>query len=197
MNSRSRQEQGLKHGSGCPSPPPSALTPRRRWLFHLLALIIPSLLLLGATEAALRVSHYGYDTHIFLPRLIHGQRVLIENDQFALRFFPPNLARTPEPLVMPAQKPVGTFRIFILGGSAALGDPEPAFGAGRYLQVLLRERYPSEKFEVINVAMTAINSHSVLPIARECARHQGDLWLVYMGNNEMVGPFGAVTVFGA
>ena len=85
----------------------------------------------------------------------------------------------------------------MLGESAALGDPEPAYGAGRYLEILLPERFPSEKFEVVNVAMTAINSHAILPIARECARHQGDLWIVYMGNNEMVGPFGAVTVFGA
>jgi tetratricopeptide (TPR) repeat protein len=45
--------------------------------------------------------------------------------------------------------------------------------------------------------MTAINSHTVLQIARECARLQGDMWLIYMGNNEVVGPFGAGTVFGA
>ena len=45
--------------------------------------------------------------------------------------------------------------------------------------------------------MTAINSHTILPIARECAGLDGDLWIIYMGNNEMVGPFGAVTVFGA
>ena len=45
--------------------------------------------------------------------------------------------------------------------------------------------------------MTAINSHAILPIARECARRDGDLWIIYMGNNEMVGPFGAGTVFGS
>jgi tetratricopeptide (TPR) repeat protein len=60
---------------------------------------------------------------------------------------------------------------------------------------LLHERYPETRFEVICGAVTAINSHAVLPIARECARHQGDLWIIYMGNNEMIGPFGATTVF--
>ena len=45
--------------------------------------------------------------------------------------------------------------------------------------------------------ITAINSHVIVPIARECARCQGDLWIIYMGNNEMIGPFGAATVFGA
>ncbi|HWY31149.1 MAG TPA: tetratricopeptide repeat protein, partial [Candidatus Acidoferrum sp.] len=52
-------------------------------------------------------------------------------------------------------------------------------------------------FEVVCVAMTAIDSHVILPIARECARRNGDLWIIYMGNNEMVGPFGAATVFGS
>ena len=46
------------------------------------------------------------------------------------------------------------------------------------------------------MAFTAINSHVIVPIARECARHEGDYWIIYMGNNEMVGPFGAATVFG-
>ncbi len=50
---------------------------------------------------------------------------------------------------------------------------------------------------MINLGITAINSHVILPIARKCARHDGDFWIVYMGNNEMVGPFGAATVFGA
>ncbi len=97
---------------------------------------------------------------------------------------------------MPAEKAPGTVRIFVLGESAAQGDPAPAFGPARELEVLLRERHPERRFEVVNVAMTAINSHAILPIARECAKHQGDYWVVYMGNNEMVGPFGAATVFG-
>ena len=44
--------------------------------------------------------------------------------------------------------------------------------------------------------MTAINSHAIVPMARECARYHGDLWIIYMGNNELLGPFGASTVFG-
>jgi tetratricopeptide (TPR) repeat protein len=45
--------------------------------------------------------------------------------------------------------------------------------------------------------MTAINSHVILPIAHDCGRFQGDIWILYMGNNEVVGPFGAGSVFGA
>jgi hypothetical protein len=48
----------------------------------------------------------------------------------------------------------------------------------------------------VNAAMTGINSHVILPIARDCGREDGDIWVIYMGNNEVVGPFGSGTVFG-
>jgi len=177
-----------------PRPP---LSTRRKWLFSLVAFVIGPILLLIALEMGLRVAGCGHSCDLFKPRRIAGRDLLVENDDFSLRFFPPELARMPGPIRMDARKAPGTHRIFIFGESAAMGDPEPAFGAGRYLEVLLRERFPQERFEVINVAFTAINSHVIVPIARECARHEGDFWLIYMGNNEMVGPYGAATVFGA
>jgi tetratricopeptide (TPR) repeat protein len=168
----------------------------RHWLPRLLAAVLIPLLLLGGLELALRLCGYGHPTSFFLTTQIANRAFYVTNDKFGFRFFPPALARTPLPLRMPAQKPGHTCRIFLFGESAAQGDPDPAFGIGRYLEVLLRDRYPGTDFEVVCAAMTAINSHAVLPIARECAGHEGDLWIVYMGNNEMVGPFGAGTVFG-
>jgi len=170
---------------------------RRRRLFRLVAVTGVPLLGLILFELALRIAGYGQPSSFFLTTQINGRTVFVENDQFGRRFFPPGLARSPAPLVLPANKPPDTYRIFLLGESAAMGDPEPAYGFGRYLEVLLRERFPGTRFEVICTAMTAINSHAILPIARECARHEGDLWVIYMGNNEMEGPFGAATVFGA
>src|SRR4030095_1573736 len=73
----------------------------------------------------------------------------------------------------------------------------PAYGFARMLREVLEERCPGTKFEVVNVAMTAISSHAILRIARDCTSFEGDLWIVYMGNNEVVGPFGAGSVFGA
>jgi len=152
--------------------------------------------LLGIVELALRFGGYGYDPH-FLKRLrIEGEDCFVQNDNFSLTFFPPETARFPGAIRMPVRKAPGTFRIFVFGESAAMGDPEPAYGPARYVEMLLREKYPDKTFEVINVAFTAINSHVIVPIARECAGHEGDFWIVYMGNNEMVGPFGAATVFG-
>jgi tetratricopeptide (TPR) repeat protein len=160
-------------------------------------LTLVPLLFLAASECVLRIAGYGHPTSFFLRTQINDQPVYVENADFGRRFFPVEMARSPSPLVFPADKATNTFRIFVLGESAALGDPEPAFGLGRNLEVLLRERYPDTRFEVINAAVTAINSHALLPIARECAVRQSDLWIIYMGNNEVVGPFGAGTVLGA
>jgi tetratricopeptide (TPR) repeat protein len=179
------------------APVPLPLSPVRKWAFRFIALVVLPLLLLGGVEAGLRLAGYGYPTGFFKEIRIGDKNYFINNENFTLRFFPPQLARWPDPFLFPATKPPDTIRIFIFGESAAMGDPQPAYGAGRYMEVLLRQRFPGKKFEVINLGITAINSHVILPIARECARHDGDFWIVYMGNNEMVGPFGAATVFGA
>jgi tetratricopeptide (TPR) repeat protein len=132
----------------------------------------------------------------FLPMRINGKDCLIENDRFGWRFFGPDMARTPFPFVIPKVKPPNTTRVFVFGESAAYGDPQPEFGLSRVLLALLEGRFPARHFEVVNTAMTAINSHVILPIARDCAAQQGDVWVIYMGNNEVVGPYGSGTVFG-
>ncbi len=176
---------------------PSGPAPRQRVIFRLVSLVLAPVLAFGLLETGLRLGGYGYDTAFFKKIHIGGSNFLVNNDDFVRRFFPPQLARLPGVLRIEPEKPPGVCRIFILGESAALGDPSPPYAAGRYLRALLSERFPERRFEVVNVSITAINSHAILPIARECARHQGDFWILYMGNNEMVGPFGAASVFGA
>ncbi len=102
----------------------------------------------------------------------------------------------PTPFSIARAKPANTIRIFVFGESAAYGDPQPRFGLPRMLQAMLGLRHPGTRFEVVNTGMTGINSHTILPIARDCAAADGDIWVLYMGNNEVVGPFGAGTVFG-
>jgi tetratricopeptide (TPR) repeat protein len=167
---------------------------RKRW-FRLIAIAVP-LVGLILLEFFLRLVGYGYPTDFFLKTTVNGQPMFIENQQFSRRYFPPGLERTPQPVMFPTVKPPNTVRIFVLGESAAMGDPEPAYGFPRVLEVLLREAMPGKKIEVINAAVTAINSHVIREIAKDCADKQGDYWIVYMGNNEVVGPFGAGTVFG-
>jgi tetratricopeptide (TPR) repeat protein len=163
---------------------------------RLLAVCVVPLMVLAGLELGLRLIGYGYDTHFFKRIQINGQSCIVPNEEFGYRFFPPAIARSVAQFKFPADKSTNTFRIFVLGESAAAGEPDSSYGFARYLEVLLRDRYPGVDFESVCVAMTAIDSSTILPIARECARHQGDMWCVYMGNNEMVGPFGAETSYG-
>jgi tetratricopeptide (TPR) repeat protein len=168
----------------------------RLWFLRLSTMIVVPLLVFGVIELALRLAGYGYPTGFFVRTRIEGGDFYTANPKFSFRFFSPALARAPLPLRMPVVKPAHTYRIFLFGESAAFGDPDPSYGVGRYLEVLLGDRYPGTRFDVECVAVTAINSHAILPITRECARRGGDLWIIYMGNNEVIGPFGAGTVFG-
>jgi tetratricopeptide (TPR) repeat protein len=146
-------------------------------------------------EVTLRVTGYGYPAATFVRAKANGRTVYYSNPKFGWRFFPPEIARVLDPFVVPADKTDNTYRIFILGESAAQGDPDPSYCFGQQLSVMLRQQYPSVSFEVFTVAMAAINSHAIVPIAEDCARLKPDLFVVYMGNNEVVGPYGAGTVF--
>jgi tetratricopeptide (TPR) repeat protein len=103
------------------------------------------------------------------------------------------MIKTPQVYAIPALKEKNAYRIFVLGESAAMGDPDPAYGFSRYLEVMLRERYPAMNFEVVNTGSVAINSHVLLPIAKGLAEQQPDLFILYSGNNEVVGPYGPGT----
>lgn len=155
------------------------------------------LVLMAAGEGGLRWAGFGYPTAFFVRRQVNDSACVTDNQAFGRRFFPPGLVRYPWSVTLPAVKGPVAVRLFVLGESAAMGDPDPKFGLARMVEVLLRERCPERKIEVVNAAMVAINSHVVVPIARDCARQQGNLWVVYMGNNEMIGPYGSLSAFGS
>ena len=128
--------------------------------------LVPAALLL-CLELALRIAGFGHATHFFLRSRQQDREVVSENPRFTWLFFPRGMARHPEPVQFTARKAPGAYRIFVLGESAAQGDPDIAFSFSRQLEVLLRTRYPALRFEVLNVAITAINSHVIRRIAAE------------------------------
>lgn len=166
----------------------------RLWLFRAAALVLIPTLFFGMTELGLRLGGFGVDTGYF-ARLPDGDAV-VGNPFFGWRFFPPAIARVPGVFRFEDPKRAGTVRIFVLGSSAAQGFPDPSYSFSRFVDVMLHRMHPGRRFEVINTAMVAINSHVLVPIARDCAEHEPDLFIVYEGNNEVVGPFGPGTVFG-
>ncbi|MBE3142994.1 MAG: tetratricopeptide repeat protein [Planctomycetes bacterium] len=177
------------------SPAQMQISPKRLWSFRIIAAVVIPVLVLMLLEVTLRVTGYGYPAATFVRAKADGRTVYYSNCKFGWRFFPPEISRWLDPFVVPADKTDNTYRIFILGESAAWGDPEPAYCFGRQLSVMLRRQYPSVNFEVYTVAMVAINSHAIVQIAKDCAQLKPDLFVVYMGNNEVVGPYGAGTIF--
>ena len=166
----------------------------RLWIFRAVAVLFP-FALLALVEVGLRVAGYGVPMQFAVKRDVGGEEMWVANPHFTWQFFGKHLARYGRPFALRTTKPDGTVRIFVMGGSAAQGFPEPAFSIARFLDVMLSDRYPDVDFEVVNVGITAINSHVVLPIADACAGMDPDLFVVYLGNNEVVGPYGAGTVF--
>jgi len=163
-------------------------------VYIIVVIALPCALLLGA-EAVLRLFHAGYDPRFFCRVKSRGGVSCVDNPAFGRRFFPPTLVRLSDKALFPLRKGDDERRIFVLGSSAAMGEPAPAFAFSRDLDCMLRGRYGLTRCEIINTGMTAVNSHVVVPIARECSRLSPDIFIVYTGNNEVIGPFGPATVF--
>jgi tetratricopeptide (TPR) repeat protein len=173
---------------GSPAPVDRRAVPgsRRLRLFRALALLTPVLALL-AVEFGLRLSGKHRPTAFWLEA---GDGMLRANPAFGAAYVGEVQARMPRPLRIREVKEPGTLRVLVLGESAALGDPEPGLGMPRFLEAQLEARFPGRKVEVLNAAITALNSHALLRIAADSTRLGADAWVVYPGNNEVHGPFG-------
>ena len=82
-------------------------------------------------------------------------------------------------------KPSDVNRIFVLGGSSAMG-----FGVDRPFSDLLREKLNHQKlesrWEVINGAVGAFGSHRVLAILERACEFEPDWIVIYTGHNEFL-----------
>jgi tetratricopeptide (TPR) repeat protein len=180
-----------EHGNvaAVPSKPVTTVAARttlkHRWLARLLAAVLVPVFVLGAVEAVLRVIGFGFPTNFFIE--MPDGKTMTTNPKFAWQYYPKRTATAPVPLLFSREKAPGVKRVFVLGESAAAGTPDPAYGFCRILEVLLRNAFPSNHVEVLNAAMRGIDSHIVRDIAAECAQFDPDLFIVYCGNNDMIG----------
>jgi tetratricopeptide (TPR) repeat protein len=162
------------------------------WWKRVLLVGIAPLAFLVSLEAALRIAGYGNPSTLFIPDDKPG--FLRTNPAFTHTYFPPQFDITPLNFRLSRHKEPGHIRIFVLGESAARGIAEPGFGFAALMRAQLRAAYPGREFDVYNLGIVAINSHAVYQIAKEVAELEPDLFVIYMGNNEVVGPFGPGSV---
>ncbi|MEI7837266.1 MAG: hypothetical protein WCK05_12775, partial [Planctomycetota bacterium] len=109
-----------------PKAQPENNPPRRRWLRRLILILLVPLLLAAAMEGVLRVTGYGYRTNLAQVQAIDGADHYVPNPTFGWQFMPRQYAPEPTTFAYPVRKAEKTVRIFVAGGAAAKGEPDPA-----------------------------------------------------------------------
>jgi tetratricopeptide (TPR) repeat protein len=175
--------------SSTPEQASRRVQPRPGGLFLRIALLVAApILFLGALEGSLRLFGIGKPTEFFIPDRQEGY--FRTNPNFTSPFMPASFGIQPLNFRIRKHKEPKSIRVFVLGESAAQGVPDPAFGFAAQLRAQLRARFHGMPVEVFNLGITAIDSHVVYRIVRQVADFEPDLFVVYMGNNEVVGPYG-------
>ena len=162
-------------------------------LFTTITVVVIPLLFFVLLEGILRLigvgTHYDYFTEIEINEEIYFQ----ENINFADQFYPPSLNVGPLQNTFIKEPSDDRLRVFVLGGSAAMGFPHKNHGVDRLLAAQLNALFPDKDVEVINTAMTSVNSHVVYQVAETLPANSADYAVILMGNNEVVGPYGPGT----
>jgi tetratricopeptide (TPR) repeat protein len=162
--------------------------------FTFIATIVVPLLFFALLELGLTVAGIGTSFDFFHEIEIDGQSYYQENTDFADQFYPASLDIKPRENTFTVERHPELVRVLILGGSAALGFPHENHGLDRLLAAQLRAALPSKEIEVINTAMTSVNSHVVYAVAKSIPENSADFAVILMGNNEVVGPYGPSTL---
>jgi tetratricopeptide (TPR) repeat protein len=169
------------------------ISPMKKCIFSLIALIgIPAIFFI-ALEGSLRLLNVGTDYDYFHTINIDGEPYFQDNKAFANQFYPPSLGVAPLHNTLKVNTDSDHLRVLVLGGSAAQGFPHVNHGLDRHLSAHLRAALPNKTIEVINTAMTSVNSHVVYEVARTLPENSADYAIILMGNNEVVGPYGPST----
>lgn len=158
-----------------------------KW-FYLVLVFIP-ILFLVLLELSLRVFNYGrtYDQWV-----TEGEGKLKLNPEIAHRYFyttekVPSAGNN----IFDEIKKENCYRVFVMGGSSAAGFPFPPNGSfTRYIQKRLNLLYPQKTIEVVNIAMSAINSYALRDMLPGVIEQHPDLIIIYAGHNEYYGALG-------
>jgi len=159
----------------------------RPW-FYVIPILIP-ILFLSLLEISLRMFNYGKLTEQWVE--VKEGKVILNPDIAYRYFFTTVNIPSSNQSVFDKRKKENAFRVFILGESSAAGYPYLPNGSfGVYIKKRLELLYPQHNIEVVNVAMTAINSYALLNMLPGIIEKKPDLILIYTGHNEYYGALG-------
>lgn len=165
--------------------------PKQNLVFKLITIFIPVFILV-AFEGILRTAGYGDNLNLFVKNPIKGyEKYMIVNTEVGKKYFQKFEYTKPPNDIFLADKPENTFRIFVMGSSTVFGFPyERNLMFSRILHKQLEDAYPDKKIEVVNTAITAINSFTLLDFTDQILEYKPDAILIYAGHNEFYGAFG-------
>lgn len=161
----------------------------------MLMLLSPVALLL-LTELVLRLCGYGGYAPFFhkVGPVPGGTLVVTEQAGADSWFFNSGMAGDTTQYSFFDPKPANTFRIFIVGESAAKGYPQPRnLASSAFLQAMLQDAWPERRVEVINLGTVAVASYPVLGIMTEALDFNPDLVIIHTGHNEFYGAYGVAS----
>ena len=169
----------------------SKKTKSNQLAFKLITILIPFILLFGL-EGILRITGYGDDFSLFIQNQEKGYEEYMKlNPDVGKKYFKKLEYTKPGNDIFYKNKPENTFRIFVLGSSTVVGFPyEQNLMFSRILNRQLDEAFPDKNIEVVNTAITAINSFTLLDYTKQILKYQPDAILIYAGHNEFYGAFG-------
>jgi len=165
----------------------------RKIAFSFITIVVVPLLFFVLLEFGLAAFGVGTSFDYFHEIDINGKPHYQEKPDFADQFYPPSLNIGPIENTFAKERSAELIRVYVLGGSAAMGFPHKNHGLDRLLATQLRAALPSRRIEIINTAMTSVNSHVVYAVARSIPENSADFAVILMGNNEVVGPYGPGT----
>ena len=174
---------------------PREISPVKKRVFFSIVVSLPFVLFL-LVEMSLRVFNYGGNLELFIPGPEGYEEYLRCNPNIARRYFSmeANIPTPPKQLFL-KKKPPNGYRIFVLGESSAAGFP---FGNNasfpNILERGLSNAFPQKRIEVINIALAAINSYTLLDLIGDVVKQSPDAILIYTGHNEYYGALGVGSV---
>ncbi len=168
------------------------ISPVKKRVFSIVLAFMPLLLIL-VLELFLRLFNYGGTLDLFITgpekQISH---YWMGNPNLGERyFFRQKTKPAPPKDLFLKQKPENGYRIFVLGGSSAAGFP---YGYNvmfsRILNFQLSRIFPNKHIEVVNTAMSAVNTYTLLDLMDEILEQNPDALLIYAGHNEFYGAMG-------
>ncbi len=165
---------------------------KRKIVFWFILASLP-LALLALLEGTVRLLGLVPSYPVFVEHPAAAQYLTVRPDLIR-RYFPkgadiPNV--TVEPQYFLKEKPTNGIRLFVQGGSTAAGYP---YGLGASIASMvesrLRRSWPDRPVEVVNTALSAVNSYTLLDLADDIIAQKPDAVLIYAGHNEFVGIMG-------